>query len=361
MNSQRIQELSQEMRQKEVDHQLISDPSSINYFIGYKTDPGERLLVLLVDQRGSARLYLNRLFPAYKSENDLVTVVEYGDGENIIQTLAQSLDGTRVGIDKTWPSHFLLELMDAKDDLVPLNQSKLVDDMRAIKSPEEIKVMEEASRLNDQACVLLISKLNEGLKESDMVHLLKDFYKQTGHSGVSFEPIVAYGPNGADPHHHTDDSTPQIGDSVVIDIGGSYQGYASDMTRTVFYGQASEEAQKVYQTVLRAQLTAIDTVKPGIPIKEIDLAARSVIDKAGYGDYFTHRTGHFIGQEAHEAGDVSQYNEGLTQVGQIFSIEPGIYLPGKFGVRIEDLILVTEDGHQVLNQISKDLIIIEPK
>ena len=358
MYQTRISKLCQALKSQNVDYQLISDPASINYLTGYKTDPGERLLLLILAADGHLTLVLNQLFPPAQVDPKIEQLI-YSDGQPILKKIAALLsNGKQVGIDKTWPSHFLLDLMTLKSDLLPLNNSAIIDDLRAIKSPEEIEIMKKASALNDQAVEFLISQVDQGLAETEMVKRLNDFYKKTGHSGLSFEPIVAYGANGADPHHTSSDSLPKIGDSVVLDIGGIYQGYASDMTRTVFYGQASPEAVKVYETVLAANLAALNQVKPGVPLKTIDLAARKIIEDAGYGPYFTHRTGHFIGQECHEAGDVGPYNETLTQVGNVFSIEPGIYLPNKLGVRIEDLVVVTEDGYELLNHANKELQII---
>ena len=332
MQAERLEALVQGIKVAGVAQQLVTDPSSIAYLIGYETQPGERLLLLKVAADGRHQLYLNQLFPLASGLEHDIEVVTYRDGEPVISCLAQSLAPGKTGIDKVWPSHFLLDLMAARQDLQPVNAAYLVDDLRAIKS----------------------------LPESEMVSELAGIYQRLGCQGFSFEPIIAYGANGADPHHETNDDRPQPGDSVVIDIGSSYKGYCSDMTRTVFYGEPDEESRRVYETVRQAQEAAIKAVRLGVTFASIDRAARQVIEEAGYGEYFTHRTGHFIGREVHEAGDVSEFNQAKAQVGQIFSIEPGIYLPGKVGVRIEDLVLVTETGCQVLNQVSKDLIVVEP-
>ena len=360
MQAERLEALVQGLKAAGIAQHLVSDPSSIAYLIGYETQPGERLLLLKVAADGRHQLYLNQLFPQASGLADDIEIVTYRDGEPVISCLAQSLAPGKTGIDKVWPSHFLLELMAARQDLQPVNAAYLVDDLRAIKSPEEQEVMREASALNDQATLALINLVADGLPESEMVSELAGIYQRLGCQGFSFEPIIAYGANGADPHHETNDDRPQPGDSVVIDIGSSYKGYCSDMTRTVFYGEPDEESRRVYETVRQAQEAAIEAVRPGATFASIDRAARQVIEEAGYGEYFTHRTGHFIGREVHEAGDVSEFNQAQAQVGQIFSIEPGIYLPGKVGVRIEDLVLVTETGCQVLNQVSKDLIVVEP-
>ena len=360
MQAERLEALVQGLKAAGIAQHLVSDPSSIAYLIGYETQPGERLLLLKVAADGRHQLYLNQLFPQASGLADDIEIVTYRDGEPVISCLAQSLAPGKTGIDKVWPSHFLLDLMAARQDLQPVNAAYLVDDLRAIKSPEEQELMREASALNDQATLALINLVADGLPESEMVSELAGIYQRLGCQGFSFEPIIAYGANGADPHHETNDDRPQPGDSVVIDIGSSYKGYCSDMTRTVFYGEPDEESRRVYETVRQAQEAAIKAVRPGATFASIDRAARQVIEEAGYGEYFTHRTGHFIGREVHEAGDVSEFNQAQAQVGQIFSIEPGIYLQGKVGVRIEDLVLVTETGCQVLNQVSKDLIVVEP-
>lgn len=353
-----IERLTQKMKTYEIANMIVSDPYTIKYLTGYFTDPGERLLALLVKAEGDVYLFRNQLFPTYTKDN--LEVVDYMDGEDIIAQIGHRLDAGVTSIDKFWPSQFLIALMDAHPKLQAENHTYIIDDLRGIKDEQEIEIMAEASRLNDLAMEALVNRLSEGLSEVQLADYLKEVYSESGHSGFSFPPIVGYGDHGADPHHTTTDRKPQVGDPVIFDIGGVYQGYSSDMTRTVFYGQPSDKALEVYQVVKDAIEAATAMVRPGISFREIDLTARDIITKAGYGPYFTHRLGHFIGQEGHEAGDVSQHNEALTQIGQVFSIEPGIYLPGEFGVRIEDLVVVTEGGCRVLNHYPKDVIIIEP-
>lgn len=360
----RLQQLVQQMNEQHISNQLISDPSSIRYFIDYHTDPGERLLLLVIYKDGTGDLYLNRLFPRPQLDpvfKDTLRIHYYNDGEPILETIAQNLLPGKSGIDKFWPAHFLLDLINLRLDLAPVNNSFIVDDIRGIKSDEEQAIMRDASLFNDQAMERLIDLVQFGYSEIEMKDQLSNIYQELNQNGFSFEPIIAYGPNGADPHHTTSNHKPDYGDTVVIDIGAMHQNYASDMTRTVFYGQPSDHALKVYETVRAANQAAIDIIKPGVTFREIDLAARNVIEGAGLGKFFTHRTGHFIGQECHEAGDVSQFNTATCQVGQVFSIEPGIYLPGKLGVRIEDLVIVTEDGCEVINHFTKEPLIIEPK
>lgn len=264
----------------------------------------------------------------------------------------------RIGIDKNWPSHFLLRLMKMSGATDFVNGSSITDDVRAIKSEEEIELMRQASASNDEAMARLQALIPQELNELEMTEKLLEFYRDLGNSGTSFDPIVAYGANGADPHHATDTSVVKEGDSIILDIGGVKNGYCSDMTRTVFYKSVSDKSREVFETVLEANKRAIEKVKPGVKISEIDDAAREYITEKGYGEYFTHRTGHFIGIECHEAGDVSGTNDTIAKPGMIFSVEPGIYIPGEVGVRIEDLIVVTEDGYENLNHHPKELKII---
>ena len=362
MLKKRLEQVVAAMRKRQVANLLVSDPYSIYYLTGYMTHPGERLLLALVKEDGSVTLYLNQLFPKYQVNTEIeVSVVTYADGDRVIEQIAQALLPGKSSIDKYWPSHFLLALWEVSEDLQPVNETSVIDNIRGIKDEGEQALMRRASQLNDEAMERLVTLVSQGFTESEMVAQLAQIYRELETEGFSFEPIIAYGANGADPHHHTDHSLPKEGDSVVIDIGCRYEGYCSDMTRTVFYGQPNDVAREVYETVKKAQLAAIEQVRPGVTFASIDQAAREVIEQAGYGQYFTHRTGHFIGQEVHEAGDVSSSNEAIVQVGQVFSIEPGIYLPNQVGVRIEDLVLVTEQGCEVLNQVTKDLRVIAPK
>lgn len=348
--------IQEKLRSEELSDLLVSDPMSIYYYTGYYTQPGERLLLLHFRADNRPILYLNELFPKYKQDN--LDLIYYFDGDPIIARIAEELSGTQLGVDKFWPSQFLLELMNFMESTSYQVGSRLVDDMRGIKTDQEIEIMLEASRRNDQAMAYVASILGDNYSEHEIRELLADYYQSTGHQGLSFDPIIAYGPHGSDPHHTTSSAMVKAGDSIVVDIGGIYNHYHSDMTRTFFYQEVSAEQEKVYELVRAANQAAIDAVKPGVSFSEIDQAARSIIEEAGYGQYFNHRTGHFIGLDGHEAGDVGSYNHDLCQPGQIFSIEPGIYLPNKFGVRIEDLVLVTPDGKQVLNQYPKDLTII---
>ena len=182
--------------------------------------------------------------------------------------------------------------------------------------------------------------------------------KAQGGTGPSFAPITCFGANGAEPHHDNDDTRLKDGDSVILDVGLLHRRYCSDMTRTLFFGHVDAEQQKVYDACRRANEAGRAAVRPGLPMCEFDRAARRVIEDAGYGKYFIHRTGHGIGLEVHEHPDNSSVSQIIARPGMCFSVEPGIYLPGRFGVRIEDLVCVTEDGCETLNELDHALKVL---
>lgn len=357
MNKERIDGVVANMKEAGLDYLLISEPSSIDYLIDYVNNPGERMYVLMLGTKGDHKLFFNKLFFVDKDLG--IDIVWHSDVDDATQTIVDNLkDAKKIGVDKHWSANFLLDLMEKLPDVKFINGSKCVDYKRMVKDDHEQQLMIEASRINDQAIHEVIHQVSLGLSELEVAAKLGDIYSKFGGEGNSFDAIIAYGANGANPHHENDASCLKPGDSIIIDMGCKYQGYCSDMTRTVFYKEVSQEAKEVYELVKAANEAAEAMIKPGVKLCDIDKTARDLITKAGYGKEFNHRLGHFIGKDVHEYGDVSVNFDLEVQEGMIFSIEPGVYLPGKFGVRIEDLVLVTKDGCKVLNSYTKDLIVI---
>ena len=357
MNKNRIDAVVNNMKEAGLDYLLISEPSSIDYLIDYVNNPGERMYVLMLAANGAHKLFFNKLFFV---ENDLgIEIVWHSDTDDATKTIADYVENSgTIGVDKHWSANFLLSLMEKLPDVKFVNGSFCVDFVRMVKDENEQVLMIEASRINDQAIHEVIHQVSLGLSELEVAGKLSGIYSKFGGDGNSFDAIIAYGANGANPHHENDDSHLKPGDSIIIDMGCKYNGYCSDMTRTVFYQEVSEEAKAVYGLVRLANETAEAMIKPGVRLCDIDKAARDIITDAGYGKEFNHRLGHFIGKDVHEFGDVSVNFDLEVKEGMIFSIEPGIYLPGKFGVRIEDLVMVTKDGCKVLNSYPKDLFVI---
>lgn len=358
MNKERLSKVLRLMEEQKLPQMLVSDPAAIFYLTGKWIHPGERMLALYINLNGKNKLFINELFPV---NEDLGTeLVWFNDTQKPVEILASCIEKDKpIGIDKNWPSRFLLELINLNAASAFVNGSEILDRVRMCKDEEEKELMREASKLNDLAIDRMIKLIPEKHSEKKMGQLLSGIWEELGAEGHSFDPIIGYGANAADPHHSMDNSTVKEGDSVVIDIGCVKNSYCSDMTRTVFYKSVSDHAREIYNIVLEANKRGIDKVKAGVRFCDIDAAARDYITEKGYGKYFTHRLGHSIGIEVHDFGDVSAANTDIVQPGQIFSIEPGIYLPGDVGVRIEDLVIVTEDGCEVLNHYSKDLIVVE--
>lgn len=240
--------------------------------------------------------------------------------------------------------------------LVPFN--KQINGFRGSKEAWELDLMLKAQAITDKAFSEVLTRIKPGMTELELqAELIYCMYKNGG-TGLAFDPIVVSGPNTSLPHGVAGDRVIQAGDFVTMDFGASYKGYCSDMTRTVAVGYATDEMKKVYDVVLKAQESAIAATKAGVPGKEIDAVARKVITDAGYGKNFGHGYGHSLGLEIHEAPNTNTSNPEPMPVGAVCSAEPGIYLPGKFGVRIEDVVIIKEDGCEDITKSPKHLIVV---
>ena len=240
--------------------------------------------------------------------------------------------------------------------LVPYNDK--IHQFRGAKEEWELELMRKAQSITDKAFAEIITRLKAGMTEKQLqAELIYCLYKN-GADGLAFSPIVVSGPNTSLPHGVASDRVIREGDFVTMDFGAQYRGYCSDMTRTVAVGYATEEMQEVYNTVLKAQLAGIAATKAGIPGGEVDAAARNVIEQAGYGKYFGHGYGHSVGLEIHEAPNCGFASQQIMVENCVASAEPGIYLPGKFGVRIEDVLIYKADGYEDITGSPKNLIII---
>ena len=358
MDKQKLNAILSAMGAEDIPQIIISDPAVIFYLTGAWIHPGERLLVLYLNRSGNHRLLVNDLF---RQNKDLgVEIQYYNDTQDGVEILSRFMDTSApVAVDKNWPARFLLRLQELNAASRYMNSSAIVDGVRQIKTPDEQEKMRTASRLNDSVMEKLVTVLSEDHTELELKDILLKLYTDCGCQGFSFEPITAFAGNAADPHHEPDGSRGKYGDGVVLDIGGKKDEYCSDMTRTVFLGTVSDRQREIYEVVLEANRRGIAAAKPGNRMKDVDDAARSYITEMGFGEYFTHRTGHSIGLEVHEAGDVSAVNEAEIRPGQCFSVEPGIYIPEEnIGVRIEDLVMITKDGCEVLNHYPKELQVI---
>lgn len=358
MKENRVERIMAALGEMGVSQMLIIDPMSIYYLTGVYNDPHERFYGLLLRADGKHAYFLNNLFSIPQDVG--VEKVWYSDTDPAMEIVARYLDSTApLGVDKDLKARFLLPLMEMKAATGFVNTSLAIDTVRGIKDEEEQEKMRVSSHINDMAMVEFKKLIHAGVTEKEVAEQMLKIYLDLGADGFSFEPLVAFGPNAADPHHGPDDTVLKAGDVVLFDVGCIKDGYCSDMTRSFYYKTVSEEHKNIYNIVRAANEAAIAKIKPGVPLMELDNTARNLITEKGYGPQFNHRLGHFIGLAEHEFGDVSSVNTTPAVPGMIFSIEPGIYVAGDTGVRVEDLVLVTEDGCEVLNHYSKELEIIE--
>lgn len=361
MHDDRVQRVLDQLDVHGLTQALITDPLSIWYLTGYYTEPYERFLALYLSQGDGERrsvLFANRLFP--DASGAAQELVGFDDTDDPIALVLAHTQGEGVlGVDKALSARWLLPLMEAGAASGYAIASGAVDEVRSIKSAREQELMRQASAVNDQAMGWLVQQLREGVTEQDIAEGLLGAYRSLGAQDHSFSPIVSFGATAADPHHEPDQTTFHKGDMVLFDVGCKRDWYCSDMTRCFFTASPTARQLEVYEAVRRANEAAEAIVRPGVTFSEIDLTARRVIEEAGFGPYFTHRLGHQIGLQDHEPGDVSATHHEAVRPGQCFSIEPGIYLPGEMGVRIEDLVIVTEDGCEVINHYPKEPTVLE--
>ena len=357
MDESRLARVRENLARRAIDQMLVVDPLSIWWLCGYYTEPYERLLALYVPAEGTPTLFANRLFP--DASGCGARVVEFSDTDDPVPLVAQvTMRDRTLGVDKELAARWLVPLMEAGAASRFVLASDAVDDARSIKDARERELMRAASRTNDEAMAWLVDQVRPGVTERQIADGLLGEYRRLGAQGHSFSPIVSFGDHAADPHHEPDDTPFVPGDMVLFDVGCKRDWYCSDMTRTFFSAEPTEHQRAVYDAVRRANEEAEKVVRPGVTFAEIDLTARRVIEDAGWGPAFTHRLGHQIGLVDHEPGDVSSTHDEPVRPGQCFSIEPGIYLPGDMGVRIEDLVIVTEDGCEVLNSYPKGIAVL---
>lgn len=346
------------MEENGVNKLLVGKPLNIFYLSGIMIKPYERFVALLLDStKQSALMILPSLEQGIAIKHNIQEVL-HQDNEDPVKKLAECLGN--VGMLGMEMNYFPLKLGSEIKKACPKIQlqdiGNWISDLRMCKNPEEIEKIHTSARYGDEVLAEVKNRIAGGCSEKELLFAL--FQKMSAKPGVMMDEFVIQvlsGENTANPHGFAGDRMFQKGDSITIDYGVYYDHYWSDYCRNFFLGKPDPRFETIYQIVLEAQLTAIETVRPGIPMKDIDAAARRIITKAGYGENFTHRTGHGIGLDIHEDPKIHSDNEAILQEGMVFTIEPGIYIPRFGGVRIEDDIAVTKNGAMVLNSYPKEL------
>ena len=341
----------------EVDGLLLTSRYSRHYGAEYDIAEG----VAVVSKAGCRYFTDNRYTEAAMNGIKGFEVLDVAKGGGYVKCINQCIADfgiTALGFEENYltVSEFMLYEKNVNAKLVPFTKS--INGFRAVKEEWELNIMRKAQAITDKAFAEVVGRVKAGMTELELqAELIYCLYKN-GATGLAFDPIVVSGPNSSLPHGVAGERVIQEGDFVTMDFGALYNGYCADMTRTVAVGHATEEMVKVYNTVLEAQLAGLAASRAGVPGKDVDEAVRKVIRDAGYGEYFGHGYGHSLGLEVHENPSPNARNDQPMPVGAVASAEPGIYLPGKFGVRIEDTCVFLEDGIEILTKSPKNLMIV---
>ncbi|MEA2001010.1 MAG: Xaa-Pro peptidase family protein [Actinomycetota bacterium] len=356
----RLNRARRKMSDLGVDVLLASLGSDLPYLTGYEAMPLERLTMAVIPVEDDAVLVVPELeAPRVDQQPGIFTVQPWGETEDpiaIVAGLAAGAGTAMIG-DHTW-AVFLLALQRALPRTTFVSARPVTEALRIIKEPAEIKFLRRAGASADRVAGLLASHQFSGKAESQISREVGALLEANGTDVATFA-IVASGPNGASPHHEPGDRIVSAGDAIVVDFGGTVGGYGSDTTRMFHVGEPAARYREVHDIVHAAQKAGVAAVRPGVTAESIDAAARQIIVDAGYGDYFIHRTGHGIGLDGHEDPYIIEGNTQRIAEGMAFSIEPGIYLPGEFGVRIEDVVVCTSTNVERLNQSPRSVAIVD--
>lgn len=358
----RLERTRKRMSDIGVDALLLSVGADLPWLTGYTAMPLERLTMLVLPVDGDATLVVPELeAPRVAPRPEQFTVLPWAEAEDPVGIVA-ALVGRRWNLavsDRAW-ARFLLALQSALPGATWQRASVVTAPLRAVKDSEEVTALRRAAQAADNVAAQLIAGEIPliGRTEAEVSRDIGDRLRAAGHEHVNFA-IVASGPNGASPHHQPGARRIGADESVVCDFGGTLESYCSDITRTVFTGAPPTEFEDLYRVLQQAQAAAVAAATTGTPCEEVDGVARGAIAAAGYGDYFVHRTGHGIGLEEHEDPYLVSGNSEALVAGHAFSIEPGIYVPGRWGARIEDIVVATDAGPDPLNRAHHALAVVE--
>jgi Xaa-Pro aminopeptidase len=343
---------------------VITPGYDLRYLLGSRAQTFERLTALVLPVGGEATVIVPRLELASLKESAVpelgLSVRDWVDGENPYQLVGDVLGGpSATAVTDSMPALHLLPLADVLG-ILPVLATDVLRRLRMIKDAAEIDALREAGAAIDRVHARVPGFLVPGRTEADVAADIAEAIVAEGHSEVAFI-IVGSGPHGADPHHECSDRELRVGDMVVVDIGGPYEpGYNSDSTRTYSIGEPDPEVARRYSVLERAQRAAVDAVRPGMTAEAVDAVARDVLAAEGLADAFVHRTGHGIGLSVHEEPYIVAGNDLPLEPGMAFSVEPGIYFPGEWGARIEDIVIVTDDGAETVNRRPHELVVVQP-
>ena len=345
--------LAQRLGELEVEALLVTRLPNVRYLTGFTGSNGQ----LLVGAGASVFLTDGRYTEQSRRQVPDLERVTYAAFPPAFADAVEAAGVGRVGFESAGLTHKLFrDLSEAAEgaELVPVGDE--VERLRWVKEPAEVALVERAQAITDECFERTLPKLSEGMTEREVGFDMEVTMRQGGAEGMAFDPIVAFGENAAEPHHRPADRPLRAGDIVKLDFGARFEGYHADMTRTVAFGRPPDELVEIHDLVRRAQEAGVRAVRPGVAGAEADAAARSVIEGAGRGEAFSHSLGHGVGLEIHEGPSLRAKGEDVLAPGAIVTVEPGVYVPGLGGVRIEDMVLVTEDGVRNLAASPRELV-----
>jgi len=362
----RITRAASKMQESGLDYIIVGPSADLRYLTGAKLNTSERLSLLVLGKSGEGVMvtpfFEAPILPALPTSIEIKT---WGETENPAQLVADYIstgggDSPVVGVADHVLSVFLLRIQHLLPNARFTHAAPVLSALRLIKTPEEVDLLRKAGSLADEVFAEIKGMQFSGRTEMQVGEHIANLLKER-RTEIAHLPIVGSGPNSASPHHHTGERTIQEGDVLVLDFGGPYEGYFSDITRTVFVGHAPEpgsEEEKGYNLVREAQQAAFEAARPGITAEALDAVARDILSGAGYGEYFSHRLGHGVGLDGHEPPYIVSGNSQVLEPGMAFSIEPGLYLPGRFGVRVEDLVIMGDTAAERLNNAPRDITVV---
>ncbi|OYD09814.1 M24 family metallopeptidase [Paludifilum halophilum] len=362
----RLNSAAEQLKHRFIDFALLNSKSNVFYLSGFDCEPHERLLALFLFPDAEPFL----VCPELDRERARVSgwdrdIVAYGDADDPWKKIRAALkergikNPERIAVEKEQLSYARAE---ALKKIFPstrlVSAEENVQPIRMVKNADEVQTLTEAARLADFGVEAGLRALKTGCTEMEVIARIEYELKQKGVREMSFSTMVLFGEKSGQPHGVPGERKLKEGDFVLFDLGVIYNGYCSDITRTFVYRSVTEEQIRIYETVLQSQTAVLERCHPGTPISELDRTARGIIDGAGYGEYFPHRIGHGLGIEAHEFPSLHEKNEDLLREGMVFTVEPGIYIPELGGVRIEDDLVITADGHRTLTRFPKELQVV---
>ncbi len=352
------------LNNSDMDAILIAPSEEMEFIMGHNTHICERFQALIIKRDGTY-FYICNLLTVGEIEDVLgpdIDVYGWFDGDEFTDTVKLAFEehdliGKTIGVNSTERAFLVLQIME-KMDVKFVNGKPILEEMRMIKDEEELANLRMAAHITDESFEELLKFIKPGLKEVDISNKMNEFFKSKG-ADEGFT-MVCSGPNSSYPHYAGNQRVIQEKDVIILDWGCTYNNMCADMSRTVFVGGISEEEKKIYDIVLKSQLAGEAAAVEGAYIPDVDKASREIIEEEGYGEYFFTRLGHGIGYSVHEAPDIKASNKRNLEKGMVFSIEPGIYIAGKVGMRIENIVAITENGTEILNQASNEIKIICP-